>query len=186
MATPSDDTKTTVAKKAAKKTPVSKAASKTASKTTASKTTASKTTASKTASKTAKKAAPAKTAAKKAASKGASSAASNKPLNFDFSDRVEVESSAKKPSQNTSANDGLDKAKEHAGRAFDEIATAAVVGLDHVSKKLDAAAVIAKREGKAALAKGEKWVQEHPVAASVAGSAVVGTATAALKKLFKR
>lgn len=184
MATPSDDTKTTVAKKAAKKTPVSKAASKTASKTTASKTTASKT-----ASKTAKKAAPAKTAAKKAtkaAPKGAPSAASNKPLEFDFSDRVEVESSAKKPSQNTSANDGLDKAKEHAGRAFDEIATAAVVGLDHVSKKLDAAAVIAKREGKAALAKGEKWVQEHPVAASVAGSAVVGTATAALKKLFKR
>ena len=171
MATPADDKKA-AAKKATKKT--TKTASKTASKTVAKKATK----------------APAKTAAKKATkAPSAAKARADKPLEFDFSDEVEVASpSAKTSSAKSSAPkaDGFDKAKEHAGRAFEEIATAAVVGFDHVSKKLDAAAIKAQRESKKALEKGEKWVKEHPVAASVAGSAVVGTATAALKKLFKR
>lgn len=173
MATPSDD------KKAAAK----KAATKTASKTAVEKATK---TAAKAPAKTAAKKAPAKKAAKKAAPKDTSSATSssaNKPLDFDFSDSVQVESPRAKTAQKA---DGFDKAKEHAGRAFEELSTAAVAGFDHVSKKLDAASVKARREAKEALQKGEQWVKEHPVAASVAGSAVAGTVTAAFKKLFKR
>lgn len=172
MATPSDD------KKAAAK----KAATKTASKTAVKKATK---TAAKAPAKTAAKKAPAKKAAKKAAPKDTSSTTSsaNKPLNFDFSDSVQVESPRAKTAQKA---DGFDKAKEHAGRAFEELSTAAVAGFDHVSKKLDAASVKARREAKEALQKGEQWVKEHPVAASVAGSAVAGTVTAAFKKLFKR
>lgn len=176
MATPSDD------KKAAAK----KAATKTASKTAVKKATK---TAAKAPAKTAAKKAPAKKAAKKAAPKNTSSTTSSttssasKPLNFDFSDSVQVESPRAKTAQKS---DGLDKAKEHAGRAFEELSTAAVAGFDHVSKKLDAASVKARREAKEALQKGEQWVKEHPVAASVAGSAVAGTVTAAFKKLFKR
>lgn len=173
MATPSDD------KKAAAK----KAATKTASKTAVKKATK---TAAKAPAKTAAKKAPAKKAAKKAAPKDTSSttsSSSKKPLNFDFSDSVQVESPRAKTAQKA---DGLDKAKEHAGRAFEELSTAAVAGFDHVSKKLDAASVKARREAKEALQKGEQWVKEHPVAASVAGSAVAGTVTAAFKKLFKR
>lgn len=166
MATPADEKKA-AAKKATKKT--TKTASKTASKTVAKKATK----------------APAKTVAKKATkAPSAAKARADKPLEFDFSNDVEVASSSAKSSAPKA--DGLDKAKEHAGRAFEEIATAAVVGFDHVSKKLDAAAIKAQRESKKALEKGEKWVKEHPVAASVAGSAVVGTVTAGLKKLFKR
>lgn len=174
MATPSDD------KKAAAK----KTATKTASKTAAKKATK---TAAKAPAKTAAKKAPAKKAVKKAAPKTAASkdtSSVNKPLNFDFSDSVQVE--AKSSAKSTPKSDGLDKAKQHAERAFEELSTAAVVGFDHVSKKLDAASVKARREAKEALQKGEQWVKEHPVAASVAGSAVAGTVTAAFKKLFKR
>lgn len=164
MATPADDSKKAAAKKAAKKT------TKTASKTVAKKATK----------------APAKTATKKAAkAPTAAKARADKPLEFDFSDQVQVASSDTAKSSAPKA-DGFNKAKEHAGRAFEEIATAAVVGFDHVSKKLDAASIKAQREAKEALKKGEKWVREHPVAASVAGSAVAGTVTAGLKKLFKR
>lgn len=171
MATPSDDKKA--------------AAKKTATKTAAKKSTATKK-ATKAPAKAAAKKAPVKKVVKKSAPKETSSASASsasKPLNFDFSDSVQVESPRAKTAQKS---DGLDKAKEHAGRAFEELSTAAVVGFDHVSKKLDAASVKARREAKEALQKGEQWVKEHPVAASVAGSAVAGTVTAAFKKLFKR
>lgn len=169
MATPSDD------KKAAAK----KTATKAASKTTASKTTAKKTTAAKKA--------PAKKAVKKAAPKNTASkdtSSAQKPLNFDFSDTVKVES--KSNAKAAPKADGFDKAKEHAERAFEELSTAAVAGFEHVSKKLDAASIKAQREAKEALKKSEQWIKEHPVAASVAGSAVAGTVTAVFKKLFKR
>lgn len=171
MATPSDDKKA--------------AAKKTVTKTAAKKPTATKKT-TKAPAKVAAKKAPAKKAVKKSAPKDASSSSvssASKPLNFDFSDSVQVEAPRAKTTQKS---DGLDKAKEHAERAFEELSTAAVVGLDHVTKKLDAASVKARREAKEALQKGEQWVKEHPVAASVAGSAVAGTVTAAFKKLFKR
>ncbi len=169
MATPSDDKKS-----AAKKTATKTAAKKTASAS----------------PKAPAKKAPAKKVVKKAAPKATASndtnstSSASKPLNFDFSDSVKVEA---KSSANTSPKaDGFDKAKEHAGRAFEELSTAAVAGFEHVSKKLDAASIKAQREAKEALQKGEQWIKEHPVAASVAGSAVAGTITAVFKKLTKR
>ena len=180
MATPSDD------KKAAAK----KTTTKAASKTTASKTGAKKT--APAAPKAPAKKAPAKKAVKKAATKDTASKATaskdtssaNKPLNFDFSDSVQVESKSR--AKTAPKSDGFDKAKEHAGRAFEELSTAAVAGFEHVSKKLDAASIKAQREAKEALKKSEQWIKEHPVAASVAGSAVAGTVTAVFKKLIKR
>lgn len=169
MATPSDDKKAAAAKKTATKT----AAKKTASAS----------------PKAPAKKAPAKKVVKKAAPKATASndtnttSSASKPLNFDFSDSVKVEAK----SANTSPKaDGFDKAKEHAGRAFEELSTAAVAGFEHVSKKLDAASIKAQREAKEALQKGEQWIKEHPIAASVAGSAVAGTITAVFKKLTKR
>lgn len=170
MATPSDDKKS-----AAKKT-----ATKAASKTAAKKTTSAP-------AKAAAKKAPAKKAVKKAAAKDTASkdtSSASKPLNFDFSDSVKVES--KSSAKTAPKSDGFDKAREHAGRAFEELSTAAVAGFEHVSKKLDAASIKAQREAKEALKKGEQWIKEHPVAASVAGSAVAGTVTAVFKKLTKR
>lgn len=191
MATPSDDTKN-AATKAAKKSAVKKAPVK---KTPAKKS-ASKSTASKTAKKAVKKAPAATTKTKAGTNKAsAGSSGSNEkrldsesPVEFDFSDRVEVEvESAQSTSKNQSqASEGWEQIKSHAVRGLGEIATAATAGLDLASQKLDAASIVARRKSKEALKASEQWVKENPVAASVAGSAVVGTISAVLKKALSK
>lgn len=190
MATPSDDTKN-AATKAAKKSAVKK----TPVKQTPAKKSANKSTTSKTATKKAVTKAPARTTSKtKAGTNKASAGSSEKrldsesPVEFDFSDRVEVEvESAQSTSKNQShASEGWEQIKSHAVRGLGEIATAATAGLDLASQKLDAASIVARRKSKEALKASEQWVKENPVAASVAGSAVVGTISAVLKKALSK
>jgi len=188
MATPSDDTKN-AATKAAKKSAVKKAPVKQAP----AKKSASKSTASKTAKKAVKKS-PTQATKTKTGTNKASAGSSGKrldseaPVEFDFSDRVEVEvESAQSTSKNQrQASEGWEQIKSHAVRGLGEIATAATAGLDLASQKLDAASIVARRKSKEALKASEQWVKENPVAASVAGSAVVGTISAVLKKALSK
>lgn len=82
--------------------------------------------------------------------------------------------------------DSLRLARRHAEKSLEELETAFSLGAEYVGDRFDELTAETLRQSAQAYATGKKWVDEHPVLASVAASAAVSAVLGAVSATFKR